>query len=458
MPQRGRAPRLRGWMAKPHPSWLLVVVAGFLAGYFLLPGGWWREVWLWALILPAVVFERRRPTPPSSLTSGGGPLAVTVGWLLGFWLLTVAQHGWPGMTAVAGAARDVAGVVLLVRAVAWAAPTVQQAALMQRWCVGAAVLAALVSLAVFYGFNGATSFGERLRNWFVHGGQHPVPTAMTFGFAAMWAGLGLASSGSRRAAWGWGTALLLLNVAVACGQSRGASLAMVTASLLLAGIVRRKRACLPLLFVVAALVCFHLLSPHLAPRAEASRRHPGETLVPAASANPYDARLPRNGLQNWVERGDAGRLALYRLLLKRLDLPADRFLGKGWFAPHSGAAELGWPATHPHSVLMSTLYHGGQIAVVGLAFLAVFMFTKAISLFRRGLGPDTLVMLCYGSVALLFDGESLTSLFTQPGFESLVFWVPVGLIAARCVMLPMQDTVFSPVGDSLRTAPGAPPA
>jgi hypothetical protein len=453
-----KLPWLRRGTAGLDPPWLVLAVTGFIAGYFLLPGSWWREVWLWALILPAVVFERRRPRTASFLTLDGGVLAVTVAWLLGFWLLTVAQHGWPGLTAAAGAVRDITGVILLVRAVAWTSPTMTQAALIQRWCVGAAGLAALVSLAIFYGFNGGTSFGERLRNWFVHGGQHPVPTAMTFGFAALLAGLGLACSESRRAAWRWGAALLLLNAAVACGQSRGASLAMVASSLLLAGIVRRKRACLPLLFVVAALASFHLLSPHLASRAEASRRHPGQPLVPAAAADPYDPRLPRNGLQNWVERGDAGRLALYRLLLQRLDLPADRFLGKGWFAPHSGAAELGWPATHPHSVLMSTLYHGGQIAVVGLAFLAAFLFTKAISLFRHGLGADPLVMLCYGSVALLFDGESLTSLFTQPGFESLVFWVPVGLIAGRCAMLPIQENAEAPAGDSLRPAAGVPPS
>ena len=88
-------------------------------------------------------------------------------------------------------------------------------------------------VVVFYGLTPGVGFGERLCNVFVHGGQHPVPTAITFGFAAVWAGLGLAASSSHRTAWGWGTVLFLLNLAVAFCQSRGASLALLVATALL---------------------------------------------------------------------------------------------------------------------------------------------------------------------------------------------------------------------------------
>ena len=90
-----------------------------------------------------------------------------------------------------------------------------------------------------------------------------------------------------------------------------------------------------------------------------------------------------------------------------------------------------WPATHPHSVLMATHYHGGQVVLVGLFFLGALVLSRAFEVWRGGLGLEGMVLFVYGSTALVFDGEALTTVFTEPRFESLVFWVPVGLIAGR---------------------------
>lgn len=443
-----RAAAVRGFLAGwGGDGWLTVAVAGFLAGYYLLPGAWWHGAWLWGVVLPGLIWHRSRDRGDY-----GGIFGATVVWLGGYLGLAVIQHPPPssgeGARLLIEAISGLSGVLTLVAAMASVARRDRSVVACQRWCVAAALVAAVTSLVIFYGVNAGASFGERLRNWFVHGGQHPVPTAITFGFAAVWAGLGLARSATLATAWRWGSVLFVLNLAVAFGQSRGASLAMLVATALLAVVVRRKRAALPLLWVVLALVAFHFLSQHLAERAALARQFPGRVVVPAASTDPFDSRLPDNGLGHWVERGDAGRLNLYRVLLQRIEEPSQRFWGKGWWDEHSAAAEVKWPATHPHSVLVATHYHGGQIAVVGLLFFGVLVLSRAFEVWRGGLGLDGLVLFVYGSTALVFDGEALTTLFTEPRFESLIFWVPAGLIAGRYAALharPSAVPVAAPV-------------
>ena len=446
---------LAGWGGD---GWFTVAVAGFLAGYYLFPGAWWHGFWLWGAVLPALVWHRARRR-----RDHGGILGAAAVWLAVFFGLAVMNHPPPasgeGVLMAVEAVAGLLGVLTLTAAVAAAAEGGRSLVACQRWCVSAALVAAVTSLVIFYGVNAGASFGERLRNWFVHGGQHPVPTAITFGFAAVWAGLGLARSATLATAWRWGSVLFVLNLAVAFCQSRGASLAMLAATGLLALVVRRKRAALPLLWVVLALVAFHFLSQHLAERAALARQFPGRVVVPAASTDPLDSRLPDNGLSHWVERGDAGRLTLYRRLLQRIEEPSQRFWGKGWWHEHSAAADVKWPATHPHSVLVSTHYHGGQVALVGLLFLGGLVLSRAFEVWRGGLGLDGLVLFVYGSTALVFDGEALTSLFTEPRFESLVFWVPVGLVAGRYAamrarMAPSSETVAASAAGAAPTSPG----
>jgi len=416
-------------------DWLTLAAAGFLAGFYLLPGAWWHGGVVFLGVVPALIWHRNRGRPDH-----GGLIGATSVWLAICLAIAIAQHPPPatadGWRLVAEAVVGLLAVMVVVVAMAAIARHGGSLRVCQRWCVTAALIAAVTSLVIFYGVNAGTSFGERLRNWFVYGGQHPVPTAITFGFAAVWAGLGLARSGTRVSAWRWGLVLFVLNMAVAFCQSRGASLAMLVATVLLAVVVRRKRAALPLLWVVLALVAFHFLSQHWAERSTRAREFPGRMVVPAAPPSTR-VRLPDNGLNHWLERGDAGRINLYQLLLRRIDDPSQRFFGKGWWHEHSAAAEVGWPATHPHSVLVATHYHGGQIAVVGLFFLGALVLSRGFEVWRGGLGLDALVLFVYGSTALLFDGEGLTTLFTEPRFESLVFWVPVGLTAGRYAALQM---------------------
>ncbi len=419
-------------MRPPDP--LTWAVAGFLAGYFLLPNAPCHAGWLGGVVVPALIWHRTRVR-----SEWGGLLGAPAAWLAVYFGLAVLQHpppgGLEGLRLVAVALVGMASVMVVVAAVAAVARRSDSLVICQRWCVVAAVVAAVTSLFIFYGLNGGMSFGERLRNWFVHGGQHPVPTAITFGFAAIWAGLGLARSATLATAWRWGIVLFVLNMAVAFCQSRGASLALLVATICLAAVVRRKRALLPLLWVVLALVTFHFLSQHWAERAARAALYPGRMVVPAAPTLKTGSRLPDNGLSHWVERGDAGRINLYRVLLQRIEEPSQRFWGKGWWHEHSAAEELKWPATHPHSVLVATHYHGGQAALVGLLFLGVLVLGRAFEVWRGGLGLEGLILFVYGSTALLFDGESLATLFTQPRFESLVFWIPAGIAAGRFAAL-----------------------
>jgi len=137
------------------------------------------------------------------------------------------------------------------------------------------------------------------------------------------------------------------------------------------------------------------------------------------------------------------------VLLGRIEEPSQRFWGKGWWHEHSAVADVQWPATHPHSVLVATHYHGGQIALVGLLFFGGLVLSRAFEVWRGGLGLEGLVLFVYGSTALVFDGEALTTVFTEPRFESLVFWVPVGIVAGRYAVLQARTAIAPVISASL---------
>ena len=81
---------------------------------------------------------------------------------------------------------------------------------------------------------------------------------------------------------------------------------------------------------------------------------------------------------------------------------------------------------HSHSAFVATLYHGG---VVGLALLLAIVAAASCRAWRiaRGRGdPTGLVLLLFGVVCLLLDGNRLVS---NPHLSSwLIFWLPVAWI------------------------------
>ena len=343
------------------------------------------------------------------------------------------------------AARDIGGLVVFMAAAGAAAGDDQWMKTLRRLCVRVAIISAVVSLAVFWGVNGGAHFGERLRNWFVHGGQHPVPTAIGWGFAAVWAGTGFVNAATNRRRLRWAVAIGILAFAMCCCQSRGGALASTAGFGMLALAGRSRRAWIPLLIAVAAALSFHGLSGALAWRAEQAARNPTRQLLPSQPPDPGLERLSQEGLRSWIQRGDTGRLPLYGFILGRIANHEERLFGKGWWAPDSAEEDVGWPAHHPHSVWIASLYHYGHIGTAAQALLVAYCLARALDVHRRGRGLEPLCLLSFGIVACLFDGQSLTTFFTLPRYEPLVFWLPVALAGGR--WLPDPAAPEAPSGE-----------
>ena len=403
-------------------------LAWFIAGWWFLPAGIIQEIWLWALLLPSLWFCRddalRQLRP-------GGVALPTAGFLFSLLGLSAATGHLSSPDDLLRALRDIFGLLVFIISIGAAASDDQWLKTLRRVCVRMALISAVVSLIVFWGVNGAAHFGERLRNWFVHGGQHPVPTGIAWGFAAVWAGTGFTSASTPRRRLRWAVGLAILAFAMCCCQSRGAALAASGGFGILALAGRSRRSWIPLLIALAAAAAFHSVSTALAWRAEQARSNPTASLLPSQPPDPDLERLSQQGLKSWIDRGDTGRIGLYGVILRRLANNEERLFGKGWSAPDSSAAEVGWPADHPHSVWIASLYHHGQIGAAAQFLLATFLLSRAWAVYRRGRGLEPLVLLTFGIGACIFDGHSLTTFFTLPRYEPLVFWLPAALAGGR---------------------------
>lgn len=293
--------------------------------------------------------------------------------------------------------------------------------------------------------------GARLRNPLVHGGQHPVGTAITIGFtlvcsAAIFGGLMTRKS----------RALCLVMIAVQSFAvmltlSRGALLALCSvpiALFLIAGVallVDLKRGLSfrealrpltggwqgvwpPLLTTAAvAAAFFQFLAPLLAPSAEMRRLVPGAEPVEVINL----ATLTHNPLQEYIARSDSGRSDIYRIGFSCLDTWDKHLTGSGLWGPELELERITQgQIDHLHSLIVATYVHGG---VIGFAMLLVMIglgLVKSWRLARAG-EPQWLAFLAYGLGGLIFDGQSACSLVTHPRFENLILWFPLIAVAAR---------------------------
>jgi hypothetical protein len=147
-----------------------------------------------------------------------------------------------------------------------------------------------------------------------------------------------------------------------------------------------------------------------------------------------------------VERKDAGRLKLYRLLLDRMQTPWDHALGRGHWADDQGTERMPW-AQHPHSAYLATYYRGGVVGVFVLVFVLSVGFWRCCQAACRG--PDGsrgqvmwLALASFGAVALLFDGDDLTRIASLPRVEPLLLWFPLAVgvgLAGRRRYLEARD-------------------
>ncbi|MDB6004195.1 MAG: hypothetical protein JWR15_1182 [Prosthecobacter sp.] len=280
-------------------------------------------------------------------------------------------------------------------------------------------LAALLSIALSYFVLPGHHAGERLTNLLVHGGLNPVCTGLIFGFAALWLAASMENESSllpRRITW---AAMVLLHLASFLSGSRGAMLAMACghAALFLARGWRRGAAA-ACVFVITGTIYF--TSVPLLARLTPSRSAPAT----AMAAHP---------LQTALERGDNGRLDIYRAGWHAMD---NLWLGTGqwdvcgiWQCELQARRDISM-MSHLHSAFFATFVHGG---IIGAALLLVPLGIGIQHGRRLAVQGDAtwIALLAFGCGGLLFDGESLASLATAPRFEGLLFWLPLTVALAR---------------------------
>ena len=155
--------------------------------------------------------------------------------------------------------------------------------------------------------------------------------------------------------------------------------------------------------------------------------------------------LTQNPVKELYERGDNGRLDLYKHVLSLVSSTQDRILGKGlWASQEVWRKGVIWAPEHMHSVFLSTYYHLGLCGLVALVLLLGYGLRRCVIAARAG--EDVwLILAVYGLMAVTFDGHSMQILLSEPRFESLVLWLPLVIGCAASQRLAASSAPVSRV-------------
>ncbi len=410
------SPTPHSWRSSVIGAWAApIAVTGFVAGHSFLPTPWTHFGWLLLAGLAALPCTNWLPCFKRWQTDAG---ALSVLAFL-FWMTlrscipAPAQHEMiPGLFGVA--------LLVMFCALVWQQSHSKKALHVMGWVMGmTSALAALLSITLSYFVLPGHYTGERLTNLLVHGGLNPVCTGLIFGFAGVWLAASVENESSllpRRITW---AAIGLLHLATFLSGSRGAMLALACghATLFLARGWRRGAAA-ACMFVITGMIYFTSapLLAHITPSQSAP------TVV--TTAHP---------LQKALERGDNGRLDIYRAGWHAMD---NLWLGTGqwdvcgiWQCELQARTDISL-MSHLHSAFFATFVHGGIIGAVLLLVPLGIGIQRARRLAVQG-DATWIALLAFGCGGLLFDGESLASLTTAPRFEGLLFWLPLTVALAR---------------------------
>ena len=399
----------------------------FVGGYYLMPNGWWQLCLLLCLLMlqacscrvPDLLLGLRRDHWMQAA------LGYLVAGVLGSLLvhppetsLAVVLH-WLGGAALLG-------LFLLMLWDVGQKPDVVR--LMDRVVVGAGAVAAVGSVIVFYFIMPDGLIGDRLQNWFVYGGLHPVCAGLMWGFAATWAACQWNAAAPGKARRWWLRGLVILLAATLLTLSRGALLSIAAAHGALFLLRGWRKAWGPLALLVAMVLAFQLSAPLLTRMADFQERMKTGAVVGRDQTRELgDVVVTHNPVKELYQRGDNGRLQLYRHVLSTMTSPADRLFGKGlWASDQAWQAGMSWAPEHMHSVFVSTFYHHGALGLLALLGLLGWGMWRCLQAARAG-QDQWLVLACYGVMALTFDGHSMQTLVSVPRFEALMLWLPLAM-------------------------------
>lgn len=412
---------------------LMVCSLGFLSGYYLMPNQWIHLGWM-GLMLGTCFWVCGWQEMTEGLRDDVWLRTVTT-WIFVL-LVRSSLLDSPGMGI-----RDLwwgwfhAGLLLLVLGMLWQTAlhqTVLKKLLLP--LTSMALLAAVVSVLVFYVLGDKALVGVRLRNWFVFGGWNSVCTGMTFGFAAVWALDAWNTSG--QTSWlnrlFWLLVSMALIFATLMTMSRGAAMSLTAAALSLAFSQNWRRVLRPQCLLVGCFLLFQFLAPLISSAGiqEISAR----LAIPTSEVTPEvvaDQIISADPLARFIERGDTGRFIIYAAALSSMTSWQDWLWGKGlWSADDFWSCALHWYPEHLHSVFMDALVRGGLLGLIGLLFILGWGMLRAIRIARCG-EPLWLMLICFGAAGVAFDGASAFTTLSVSRFEMLLFWVPLVMASAR---------------------------
>ena len=405
----------------------------FLAGYSCIFNNWVHFSWLLLLGVPALwLADWRRALPRLGQNRLLMLALVFLGWMT---LRSCLMDPRMAPDALGDVERGLFGLVALVlfTLLAWMQAT--KAGQLQR--SGAllgyiSLAAAIISVLLFYFIIPGHVLGERLTNIFVYGGLNAVCTGLIFGFAALWLNclrerLALPHERLRNIC-----AVGVLLLACFFTASRGAVLALVFghAALLIGRGWRRGLG--PCLLFIAIAGLYVAAAPLVARLSQVQARARSEAAAHAAAAIPPEMALP---VQHFIHRWDGGRFEIYKAGLGAMTTLQDRIIGIGQWGTKERWSKL-LPRADPllghlHSAFLATYVHGGVIGASLLLGMLCMGFRRAAGLARAG-DATWLALLAHGCGGLLFDGETLCSLASQPKFESLILWFPLIVTSAIC--------------------------
>lgn len=400
-----------------------LAIVGYVAGFSILPSEWYHLGWLLVIGCAALVCMEeprswlRWPLSPGAL--------LTILFMLWMTARSCCTDAFMFGHAARESGRGLFGAALVGLLCVLLSQVAQERGWLRvvGWATGmAAAVAASISLVFSYFVPPGYVPGDRLKNLLVHGGLNPVCTGLGFGFAAVWL-LGLqsqiTSARARRVAL---AASIILHQATFFTGSRGAMLALVGGHLALFLTRGWRRGAAGLAVLVLTGVVYFASAPLMAK--VATWRAPVAAVTVPGLAHHW---------QQAMERGDSGRLDIYRAGWNAID---NVWLGTGqWGVVDVWQCDLQPDPcvliTHLHSAFFATFVHGGIIGAALLLLLLVEGWRCAIRVARREDDVTWLALLAFGCGGLLFDGESLASLATAPRFEGLLFWVPLVVALTR---------------------------
>ncbi|MFP6896202.1 MAG: O-antigen ligase family protein [Roseibacillus sp.] len=375
----------------PREFYLALAVGLWLCGYFMADGWEQRRVFKW--LLPVFFLN--------------GDLLVKsfreTRWLWGAAGLLVYQalsRLWSDGSEPLSNPADLAMVFLLLVALV----TIGRREGAGAWILaGLAILSTTVtlfSLFLFYAEEDQVFAVDRLRNVFIYeDGLNPVLTGMLCAFGAVVATWFTRRDDRRPLRIAWLACLAVLIFGLMMAQSRGAMLAAGAGLLVLVYYLRR--AVWPAVLTIAVTVGAYIV-----------------------------VLLRLDAEVNLIERGSAGRVAIYQWFLDRTTI-LDTIIGRGMSADVTIAEEeLGWFVDHPHSAYLTQFILTGVLGL-GILLFVIGWATRCALVQAKRKEALWLALIASGSMALLFDCGQMFSLYSAPRIEFLLLLVPAALLMGR---------------------------